>query len=78
MNPPTQVHCLKKNTQPDKKQLKTSPIQFLYLGSKLGCTEQFCPVFYKELTTKLGFILNFMGKIFKHIYFNGSHSQSVY
>lgn len=66
----SQIHC--------KKQLKTSPIQFLYLESKLGCTEQFCPVFYKELTTKLGFILNFMGKIFKHIYFNGSHSQSVY
>lgn len=78
MNPPTQVHCLKKKHSQIKNILKTSPIQFLYIESKLGCTEQFCPVFYKELTTKLGFILNFMGKIFKHIYFNGSHSQSVY
>lgn len=62
MNPPTQVHCLKKKHSQIKNILKTSPIQFLYLESKLGCTEQFCPVFYKELTKKLGFILNFWAK----------------
>lgn len=46
MNPPTRAHCLRKKKQPVKKQLKTSSIQFLYLESKLGCTEQFCPVFF--------------------------------